>query len=212
MHQQTITPAAETVLELTDVKLFLRVDISADDDIITRMMRAAEKKCQDYIRRPLLPTVMGLWFDLGEVFDRMTPKRDRGFISNHPSNWPTHPVSSEGSIDLPKGNCTAVTKIASYNEANEETIIPTENYFVDTTSDQGGRVHFYTLNDGTRPVNSLLIQFTAGYADVDSIPETLIHGMNMLISHWYENREAYENGTVPKSVKSIWNSERIWKI
>lgn len=42
------------ILSLQEVKDFLRVDISEDDDLITRMIASATKWCEDYISRDVI--------------------------------------------------------------------------------------------------------------------------------------------------------------
>lgn len=185
MKLQIITPSDSTVLDLAEVKSFIKVEDTSDDGVIQALIYAAEKQCEEYIRRFLLPTVVGLWFDLGEA----------------PNIFCT-----------PKGKLISVDKVATYTLTGEETVIAVEDYLVDSVSEQEGRVHFLSSHYGSRPINSLVVECTIGYADADSVPNTLIQGMNMLIAHWYENREAYEKGSVPRTIRNMWQSERIMRL
>ena len=188
MRIQVITPNAGVVLVLASVKAFLKVEIATDDAVIQAMCYAAEKQCEKYIRRYLLPTVLGLWFDLGRLSEDLHP---------------------DGCIYTPGGKLITVDEIATYNSAGEETVASSSDYLVDSVSEQEGRVRFLTSLDGMREINSLKIKCTVGYATVASVPKNLIHGMCMLVSHWYYNREAYEKGVVPRTIRNLWQSERI---
>ena len=187
MRMQTITPAA-SVLTLAKVKAFLRVDVNTDDTLIGDLMSAAELKCASFTRRALAATVVGLWFDLGEIYRE---------------------IDGTGCVTTPLGQLVSVAKVATYADDGTETTVPSSDYYVDTVSSWEGRVLFFNVSDGSRPVNSLFIQCTVGYA---TCPAILVQGMMMLVAHWYENREAYDKGVVPATIRNMWNQERIMHI
>ncbi len=49
--------------------------------------------------------------------------------------------------------------------------------------------------------NAVEIDFTAGFATQAKIPGTMTQAIRMLVSHWYENREAVLTGTVSKEIE-----------
>lgn len=188
MRIEIITPS-DPLLDLTKVKAHLRVEIADDDVLITGMMLAAEKACEKYIRRFLLSAEVALWFD--------NLRCD---------------LEADGTIHTPKGKLQSVSQIATYDEVGGETVVLSSDYLVDSVSEQEGRIHFSTLPYGSRDINSVKISCTIGYATYNAVPAILVQGMYMLIAHWYENREAYENGAVPRTIRNLWQCERIMRI
>lgn len=188
MNIQTIDTVTGSVLDLSKVKGFLYIVGTQDDVLLQSMMSAAVECCEKYIRRNILETTLGLWFDRGEILERMM---------------------KDYSIHTPRGRLISVTRISTYEEDGTETVVPVADYFVDNTSEHEGRIHFLVHHDGTRLLNALYIEINVGY---ETIPQSLIQGMQMLIAHWFENREAYENGIVPKSIQKIWSPERLWRV
>ncbi len=59
---QVIAPTSEP-LTLTEAKLYLRVDHSDDDAVITRMIAASRRKAESYVRRSLITQSWRLMFD-----------------------------------------------------------------------------------------------------------------------------------------------------
>ena len=49
--------------------------------------------------------------------------------------------------------------------------------------------------------NGVRIEFSAGFEDLAAVPSTIQRAALMLISHWYENREAVLIGTISKEIE-----------
>ena len=52
----------------------------------------------------------------------------------------------------------------------------------------------YAASDAVR------ITATAGYANIQAVPEVAKHAIRLLVGHWYENREAVVTGTISSDV------------
>ena len=50
-------------------------------------------------------------------------------------------------------------------------------------------------------LNAVTVTFRAGHTTTDPVPEDMLHGMKMLISHWDRNREALVIGTISKEIE-----------
>lgn len=117
-------------------------------------------------------------------------------------------TSYANSLELPLPPLVSIEEVRVINRAAESSVFDDTNYYADTYSEPGKLV----LNEAKlwpadmREQNAIEIDFTAGYAQ-DSIPPMLKVACNQIVSHWYENRELYEVGTilarVPVSAMSI---------
>jgi len=170
--------ATEEPLSLDDVKLHLRVDDDTEDELINSLITTAREYCEGFQRRAYLTQTQELWLD----------------------SFP-----SAGYIKLPLPPLQSVTHIKYYGTDDTEYTFTSDDYFADTKSEPG-RVslgHGKTWPSTTlRPVNGVGIEYVAGYGDAASdVPEKVRQAMLLLISHWYENREAIAlTGAMPKEM------------
>jgi len=167
-------------LSLGDVKLHLRVDL--DDDIegelINSLITTAREYCEGFQRRAYLTQTQELWLDSFPSVDY---------------------------IKLPLPPLQSVTHIKYYGTDDTEYIFTSDDYFVDTKSEPGRVSLGYgkTWPSTTlRPANGVNIEYVAGYGDAASdVPEKVRQAILLLISHWYENREAVStSGAIPKEI------------
>jgi uncharacterized phiE125 gp8 family phage protein len=113
-----------------------------------------------------------------------------------------------GDIKVPLPPLQSVTSI-TYVDGNgtTQTVAP-DTYYVDTAS-QPGRIAPETCCPTTRnQPGAVTVTFVAGY---DSVPETINTAIKMLAAHYYEHREAVNEGglsEVPMAVESLLMSEQ----
>ena len=105
-------------------------------------------------------------------------------------------------VDLPLPRVTGVTAIDYYDTDNAAQSAVLADYDL-TASDDWAFVE--PKPNGTWPdmfnrVDALKITYTAGYADIDAVPDTLKHAALLLIGHWYQSREQVVIGTPPSVV------------
>lgn len=124
-------------------------------------------------------------------------------------NWPGD------IIELPKRPLQSVTSVKYYDSSDVQQTASSGLYTVDTDATPGRIVLDYgeswPTNRGHK--NDIEVTFVCGYGDAGSdVPDTLIHAMKMLISHWNELREATITGTiiaeVPMAVAALYHAER----
>jgi len=61
--KQTVAPALEPV-SLTEAKLHLRIDTTAEDVLISSLIKAARQYCENYQRRAYITQTWELWLDV----------------------------------------------------------------------------------------------------------------------------------------------------
>lgn len=161
------TDASVEPLTTAEAKLALRVDVSTDDALIDSLVKAARQKVEGDTGRALVNQTWTMTLDK---------------------------VPSGAAILLPISPVSSVTSIKSWSVADVESTVSSTVYRLDTASVPARIV----LRDGQdwpgdlRPENALVIVFVAGYgaASTNIADIGLIQAVRLLVSHWYEHREA----------------------
>lgn len=196
----TTQPALEPV-SVTEVKMFLRIDGTADDDMLADLILAAREMCEEYTRRKFISTGITMTLD--------------AFPYGSRTDWwdgvrEAHINVLDGradSIYLPFPPVVSVTSITTYDRDNASAVFSSANYSVDTV---GGRV--YLNQSGVWPINlrernAVSIVYTAGYgATTGSVPNAIKHAIKMTVATLYENRECFE---MPAAAKAALQPYRI---
>lgn len=167
------TDATEEWCTLAHAKAWLKIDDTADDEVIQALIVAARNKVETDTRRGLLS-------------QSWTLSLDRAPADGAPILFPMGPVIS-------------VTSVTSYDTANASSVVATTVYRLDASSLPARLV----LKDGQswptglRPENAIEIVFVAGHGTTaDTVPAELHQAARLLIGHWYANREAVLLGSV----------------
>jgi uncharacterized phiE125 gp8 family phage protein len=168
-----VTPPGCEPVTLAEAKAHARIDSSADDVLITSLIAAARQWIEKTTGRALINQTWQL------AIDRFASVDTCGGIDGFRA------------LKLPRAPLQSVTSIASYDDADNATIWPAANYFVDTAHEPG-RI---ALRNGavwpapTRDVNSIIITYVAGYgSSAASVPEAIKLALKQLVAHWYEHR------------------------
>src|SRR5574341_384728 len=167
-----VTPPATEPITTAEAKAHMRVSSSSEDTYIDTLIATARRSIEAFTRRALVSQTWDLWWDI---------------------------YPSLRAIELPLPPLQSVTSIKYYTPADVETVYGTINYYVDTTSSQGGRV---SLTDGSgwptdiRYVNGLVVRFVAGYGAASAVPDDLKQAHKLLVAHWFENREPVNIGNI----------------
>jgi len=165
-------------ISTAEAKAHLRVDISDDDTLIDRLVKAARQRLEADTGQVLITQVWNMYLDC--------------FPSSNyqPIKVLNPPLVSIDSITYVDGNGDVQTWDSS-------------EYRVDTKS-MPARItpaSGYSWPSISNVTNAITIQFTAGYGDDGSdVLEDLRQAMLMLIGHWYENRESVVIGTITAPV------------
>jgi uncharacterized phiE125 gp8 family phage protein len=166
--------------------LYLRLDSTDEQTTVEALIAAARGAVEEATQLQLITATWELTLD--------------GF----PRNW------SEP-IELPRPPITAITSIAYTDENGAAQTLSASDYQVDAKSFPGRLVPAVDLewpDTQADKLNAVTITYTAGYgAAGSSVPRPLRQAMLLLVSHWFENREAVVVGTIvtelPFAVKSL---------
>jgi len=161
----TTQPVTEP-LTTAEVKLHLRIDHSAEDTFVDRLIETARQQCEDISRRAFITRTL-------------TAKLDC---------WPNW------SFELPYPPLLTVTSIKYTDEDGNQSTFSSSNYIVDAHSEPG-RIALKNSASWPSvsliDINGIEIIYTAGYgAAATDVPDRYKAAMLLLIAHLYENREA----------------------
>lgn len=171
-------PETEPVT-LEEAKLFLRVDIDDDDDLITSLITVARCYAEEFTRRAFVTQTLA--FDLDE--------------------WPSDDI-----IRLPRLPVESVDSITYLDEDGDG--FEFEDFVSDiyegvVTLEADGSWPTETLY----PLAPITVEFTAGYGEAAAVPEGLKTAIKIIVAQFYENREPVAVGTIasriPMSVESL---------
>jgi uncharacterized phiE125 gp8 family phage protein len=168
---RTSGPAVEPVT-LAEAKAHCRVDHSTDDALISALIAGAREYVEGRLDVTLITTTWTARYD------------------NFPS-W---------EVVLPRPPMLAGTVTVTYRNPDGQSVSmssATGAFQVDSNVIPG-RIYPKYLEawPPTRgDENSVTVQWSAGYgASGTSVPQTIRHGVLLLVGHWYANREAVTSG------------------
>lgn len=157
---RTVEPGAEPVT-LAQAKAHLRVDYSADDDLISALISAARQQCEHRTQRTLVNTTWRLSVD---AFEQLAL--------------------------LPMGPVTAITSL-SYVDANgtTQTLSSGTDYRADLDSAPARVQPINTWPTAADQLNAVTITYTAGYgASGASVPAPLRQWILLAVGEMYAHR------------------------
>ena len=159
-----VTPAAALAVSLADCKLDLRVDTTAEDDLITSYINAASKLCSEISGRKLINETIKYSISCASSSVKL----------------PFTPVSSITEIQYYDADDVSQTLTVSdfylYNFDQETIITPKTNVVWPTVFSRRDAIN---------------ITFITGYGAADTdLPDTISKAIRLLVAHWFENRTA----------------------
>lgn len=192
MALKIVTEPASEPVTASEAKLHLRVDHTADDTLIARLITLARQEVERLANVCLITQTWDYVLD--------------GF-----------PVAP---FDIPLYPLVSVTSIKYKDEDATETTVGSTNYVVDTYSrpPRIALVDDYNWPTSVElyPVNNFVVRVVCGFGDADDIPEKYIQAIHLLIAHYYENREAVYASvggnvqTLPMGVSALLADDIRW--
>lgn len=162
------TDASVEPFTTAEAKLILRVDTSADDAVIDRIVKSARQKVEADTGRALITQSWTMTLDA--------------------------PPAGRNPILLPIAPVASITSIKSYATDDTESTVSSSVYRLDSDSVPARIVlkDNQTWPSSVRPENALQVIFAAGYGAAGSnVKDTgLLQAVSLLMAHWYEHREA----------------------
>jgi uncharacterized phiE125 gp8 family phage protein len=196
----TSPPAVEPVT-LDEAKLHCRVEISADDALISSLVVAARQYCEKEIRRSFVTRSYQLRLNR---FPYTFPVAFYPFYTLE-----RLPNQLYGTVSLPRPPLIAVQSII-YVDVNgtPQTLNPSQ-YQVDAGGVSQGVITpaYGLIFPATRyQLDAVLVNYTAGYGDNTAVPDAIKAAIKLCVGHWYRNREAVSEGSfaeVPLAVPAL---------
>ena len=168
-------PAIEP-LTLTEAKAFLRVEHTAEDELIASLIKAARMAVETATRRALIAQGFRLVLDGWPAGDRIAS--------------PVSPLRSLTGARVRAANGSA----ADLNLAA---------FTLDTAA---GVIHFdrSVVSEPGQPIAGIEIEVSAGYGeDAASVPEPLRQAMRLLVARHYAERDRVGKDELPDAVRAL---------
>ena len=175
-----LTPPAVEPISLTQAKIWLRIDHSHEDELISALIASARLVVESAARRML---VLQTW---RIVMDQ----------------WPS------ADIIIPLAPVRRVLALRTLNDVDAGVVAPPSTYIA-ATSGGVGRIRFLTAAIAPqKKIGGVEIDVELGFGSgPEGVPETLKTAMRLLIARWYEQRGDVESDGVfermPPAVASL---------
>ena len=216
------TPPASEPLTLAETKSYLKVSDTTDDTLLSQIITAIRKSCEDWTGRALVTQTWTLWRDA-------FPHREKDRLPH--DGYFELPVDfadqAQRVLSIPRPPLQSVTFLKTYDTANQETTFAAAKYLVDAVSEPGRIVLNQSSSwpTGLRPANAVEIEFLAGYGDASAVPDALKQGMLLWIKLLYGDRNwlfelgestagliEFNRSNVPPPVASLWSPYKIYSL
>ncbi len=178
-----ITPPPLEPISIAEAKIWLRIDMPAEDALLQSLIVAARLTLEAYTRRFFINQTWRLTFDA----------------------WPAAPGAGS-MIAVPFAPFKSVAQIRVYDATGTGAILPAASYAAPPSMD-GGRIGFnYAPPAPGRAMNGIEIDILVGYGGAAAdTPEPLRNAVLALVADWYENRgDSLQNdGPLPSRVAAL---------
>jgi hypothetical protein len=190
VSRKVIVPPAEEPVTLDRAKLHLRVDATAEDDLITAWVAAARRYAEDHANRYFVTQTVRATFDRFPPFDPVG--WDFWLTPGYPSPAAVFPNPLTRAIRLPGGAIQAVIAV-EYDAADgtQQTLVEGTDYL--THLDHLPPL-VYPAPGKIWPVTQfgrmgcVRVTYTAGYGDAGQVPEQVGAAILLAVGYWYEHR------------------------
>lgn len=164
-YKVTIQPTEEPLL-LDDVKAHLKVEVTADDTLITALIQAAREEAEQYLNLKLITQT----------------------VTEKLSCFPTY--ADDNMILLSAAPVVSVGSVKYQDEEDTQQTLSTDIYGLDNFD----LTHnIYLKNNQSWPTvldekNAVELIYVVGYGGADDVPQLIKQAMLLMIGYWYENR------------------------
>jgi len=165
----TSGPASEP-LTATEVKNWLKVTGTSEDDLISSLIAAARKQVEHYTNLKLFTQTIAEYWDEWPYSDELKNRF--------------------GGLSLSWGPVQSVSSVQYTDEDGDTQTFSSSNYTTDLTARPARIAPGF---DDVWPTarlepNSIRVMYVAGYSDTADIPDDIKTAMRLMITHWYDNR------------------------
>jgi hypothetical protein len=194
--------ATFSAFDLATAKLFLRVDYAADDALITSLVSAATKLCENYLNWHILD------YTYTAIFNGIPAEKLTGVGRSVYFLEPTK-------LELKKIHVQSIVEVKSVDVTGVESIFPNTNYHLLATDNS----YFIELEEASswpsplRSWDSFHVRFKCGYNSVSEIDESIISAIKIILFDFYENRNSLTSIelVIPPKALAILSPIRIYR-
>jgi uncharacterized phiE125 gp8 family phage protein len=185
MHLRLITAPTVEPVSVATARLFLRVDGSDDDTVITLLTKAAREKGEELARRAFISQTWEMIIDC----------------------WP-HDLR----LKVYRPPLISVSFVKYLDSSNVEHTFT--DYVVDTRNEPGVIIFNTLPGEALLKSGAITVRFVAGYGAAETnVPDRIKTAILLLVAHWYEHRETINIGNivseVPMGSKLLFIAERV---
>jgi uncharacterized phiE125 gp8 family phage protein len=173
MTYASITSPAAEALTLADVKAHLRLDDSNEDPLLAALIATAREHLEHSTGLCLITQTWRVYLDS---------------------------IPEGGVIQIARGPVQAIESLTLYDAAGDEVTLPLTGHILDGCA-RPARLVLSQAIDGTRDINGLEIDFTAGFGESGAdVPDTLKRAMLMHIAQMFSFRGAVSAEDQPADI------------
>lgn len=163
MTMTLVTPPAAEPVTLAEMKDYLRLSSTSEDDLISGLLASARETVERSTGTALITQTWRLYCD----------------------KWP-----ASGLVRIARYPVAQIESVTAYDPEGDATVLAADDIFLDATT-RPARLYLSATAVALRPLNGLEIDFIAGFGDAGAdVPDGLKHAIKVLVAHWYEFRGA----------------------
>lgn len=176
---------AEEPLTQAEAKLFLRVDGTDEDTLITSLIKAARVIVEDRNGRALITQTWDLYADA-------FPTTGRGLV-------------------IPKPRLQTISFVKYIDSAGAIQTLSPSDYAVDTAAEPGWVVPAVNKTwPATQAVlNAVQVRFVCGYGTAAQVPDNVKRAVYAVLADLYQHRDE-QGGELPGAADRTMASDKIW--
>jgi len=167
-NYRLVTAPSTEPLTLTEVKTYLRVDDTVENDLITSLITVARQAVEGRTWMPLISQTWAMQFDYDELNLLV---------------W-----------NVNKAPLISVSSVTYYDSNNDLQTLAATEYEYDIYGSPA-RFRLKSVPTCYDRMNTLQLNFVCGYANAAAVPTPIKQAMYMIIGHLYENRQTIITGT-----------------
>lgn len=200
----TTAPAAEP-LSTAEAKEWCRIEsaVTADDTLIDTLVTAARRNVEKRTGLALMDQTITQFLDAFPNGAKYAPE----YLPHEgPLSLLDTGPRGKAYIELMGNPVQSVTSITTYDDADAGTVWASTGYQL---SIQGSRARVAprvgtAWPSATRGMDAIKIIFVSGYGSSGSdVPEDIRRAIGLMVSHWYENRDAVTAGGTGSEMTQI---------
>jgi uncharacterized phiE125 gp8 family phage protein len=191
-YKQTGKPAIEPVsLSVAKQQLVIDTSFTQDDNVILGYIVAARQYCERVMQRSIYDRTMLLTLDYFPLASECVNGANQyAYVSSYIRSL---------SIIVPKPGLVSVQSITYLSNNNVIMALDPSTYVLDTVSEPGRIMPapgtYWPYQNQYIP-GQVQVAYTSGTYTVDNCPQTIKLAILLLVSHWYNHREATTEATL----------------